>query len=296
MKKRILIPLMAGLALLCACKGKNNTGGSADTTGIVTEKTKNINHIGDTIQSHPKLVKTADIRFQVKDVRQTAEQITALTSSNNGTVVRHWMNSFSGDSTDIRRSDDSLMRVSVIDVSAEMTVKIPPANMENFMNQVARLGISVKNLKMDISDKTLDYLSTRLKLKNQNELVKGQKEVGSDKKNPDDLLAFKNNMVDKKISDLKIDDSVKNSIVILSFYQDNIISKKIIANSDLSTYNLPLLKRLGMSLENGWRVFVEAVVAIANFWVVIPFCVGIWVGIRYYHRKKALELPKTGQV
>ena len=293
MKKRILIPLMAGLALLCACKGKSSSSESADTVAITANTTKSISKTDDTIQSHTKLVKTADMRFQVKDVQQTTEQITALTASYNGTVVHHWMKSISGDSTDIRKSDDSIMRVTVINSSAEMTVKIPPANMENFMNQVARLGIYIKNRKMDVSDKTLDYLSTRLKLKNQDELVNQQKKAVANKKDPDNSLAFKNKMVDQRINDLKTDDSVKNSVVVLSFYEDNIISKKIIANNNLSAYNLPLAKRLGMSLQNGWLVFVEVLVGIANFWVLIPIGLGIWISIRYYKRKKSVGLAKA---
>jgi len=292
MKKRILIPLMAGLALLCACKGKSSSSETAAVT-ITATNAKSFSKTEDTIQSHPKLVKTADMRFQVKNVQQTTEQITALTASYNGTVVHHWMKSISGDSTDIRKSNDSIMRVTVINSSAEMTVKIPPVNMENFMNQVARLGIYIKNRRMDVSDKTLDYLSTRLKLKNQDELVNQQKKAVSNKKDPDNLLAFKNNMVDQRINDLKTDDSVKNSVVVLSFYEDNIISKKIIANNDLSAYNLPLAKRLGMSLENGWLIFVEILVGLSNFWVLIPTGLGIWISIRYYKRKKAAGLVKA---
>ena len=47
-----------------------------------------------------------------------------------------------------------------------MTVKIPPAIMEDFINQVTRLGTHINNLKMDINDKTLDYQAAQLKLKN----------------------------------------------------------------------------------------------------------------------------------
>jgi Domain of unknown function (DUF4349) len=287
MKTKLLIPLIAGLGLLCACKGKGPSE-SADTTYVVANNAKSVNRT-DTIQSHPKVVKTADMRFQVKDVQQTTEKITALTTSFNGTVVHHWMKSIAGDSVDIRKSNDSIMRVTVINSTAEMTVKIPPANVENFMNEVAHLGIYIKNRKMDVSDKTLDYLSTRLKLKNQNELVNQQKKETPNKKTPDDLLAFKNNMVDQQINNRKIDDSVKNSVITLSFYEDNTISKKIIANNDLSAYNLPFSKRMAMSFENGWNIFVDILAGVANFWVLMPVGLGVWMVVRYYKSKALVK-------
>jgi len=290
MKKRILIPLLAGLALFCACKGRGKVE-SADT--ISSANHKSLNSPADTVRIQPKLVKTADMRFQVKSVQQATEQITALTANNNGTVVHHLMTSTAVDNVDNRKSDDSIMRVTVINSTAEMMIRIPPANMENFMNQVARLGIYVKTRKMDVSDKTLDYISTRLKLKNQNDLVSQQKNETVNKKDPDNLLAFKNNMVDQQINNRRTDDSVKNSTVVLSFYESNIINKKIIANNNLSAYTLSSYKRLGLSFENGWNVFIDVTVCIANFWVLIPLGIGVWMGIRYYKRRSLVKVDSV---
>jgi len=281
MKTKFLIPL-AGLALLCACKGKSNST-DADTTKETTGEAKVMHR--DTIQNQPKLVKTADMRFQVKSVRQTTEQITALTENYKGQVMHHVMRSTAGDSVDVRKSDDSIMRVTLVNSTAEMTVKIPPANMVNFMNKVAELGIRVNDQKMDVTDKSLDYLSTKLKLKNQNDLVDAQKKTTVNKKDPDNLLAFKNNMVDQQINNRKIDDSVKFSTVTLSFYEINAVSKRMMADNNLSDYQQPFSKRFGMSFENGWNVFIEILIGVSNFWMLVPLGLGIWFAIRYFKRK-----------
>ncbi|HWZ03219.1 MAG TPA: DUF4349 domain-containing protein [Mucilaginibacter sp.] len=288
MKTKFLIPL-AGLALLCACKGKSSSVESADPTDDTTQKvtlsreTKVVEP--DTIQNHPKIVKTADMHFQVKSVRQTTEQITALTENYNGQVIHHVMRSAAGDSVDVRKGDDSVMRVTLINSTAEMIVKIPPANLVDFMNHVAQLGIRINDQKMDVNDKSLDYLSTRLKLKNQSELVESQKKTIVNKKDPDNLLAFKNNMVDQQINNRKIDDSVKFSTVILSFYENNAVSKRMMADNNLADYQQPFSKRFGMSFENGWNVFVEILIGVSNFWILIPVGLGIWLTIRYFKRK-----------
>ncbi|WP_096355276.1 DUF4349 domain-containing protein [Mucilaginibacter gotjawali] len=157
------------------------------------------------------------------------------------------------------------------------------------MNKVAQLGIRVNDQKIEVADKTLDYLSTRLKLKNQNELVDAQKKTTVNKKDPDNLLAFKNNMVDEQINNRKIDDSVKLSTVVLVFYETNAVSKRMMADNNLADYQQPFSKRFGMSFETGWNVFVEVLIGISNFWILIPVGLVIWLAIRYFKRKALVK-------
>jgi hypothetical protein len=286
MKKRILIPLLAGLALLWACKGKTgselvNNSRSADSAKIES---------ADTLQT--KLIKTAGINFKVKNVQQTAELISALTTGLNGMVMHHQMTSTAERSLDVRISDDSVMRVTSFNTIAEMIVKIPQAKLEDFMNRVARMGIYVNNRSMDITDKSLDYLSSQLKLKNRTELVSQQKSGRIVIKKPEDVLQLKDDMVDQQIGNLGINNAVKNSVVTLSFYQSNTINKEAIANDDPSAYNLPFIKRMGMAIETGWEVFVDVIIALTNLWVFILAAIGAWTLIRYYRNKKSLALAK----
>ncbi|WP_259068200.1 DUF4349 domain-containing protein [Mucilaginibacter sp. X4EP1] len=295
MRTKFLIPLIAGLGLLWACKGKTSSE-SADSVSAPASVTKEkvLNTKSDTIQNAAKLVKTADIRFKVKNVQQTSERIADLTTSLNGTVIHNYIHSTTSDSTNIQKSNDSLMKVTVLNITGEMTVKIPPGNLETFVSQVTRMGIYIDKSKMDITDKSLDYLATRLKLKNQNDLVNQQKKGDSaDPKSPDNMLAFKNNMVDQQIGNRKIDDSVKNSVVTLSFYENNIINKELVANNNLSAYNMSFGKRLGMSIENGWNVFVDVFVFLANLWIIVPIGLIIWLFIRYYKNKKTAAMVKS---
>jgi hypothetical protein len=297
MKTKFLIPLIAGLGLLCACKGKSKssseTADSVSTESASFTKEKSLTPKSDSLPNNTKLVKTADIRFKVRNVQQTSERIATLTTSLNGTVIHNYIHSTTSDSVNIQKSNDSLLRVTVLSISDDMTVKIPPGNMENFVEQVTHMGIYINKSKMDITDKSLEYLSTKLKLKNQYELIGQQKNGESNAKDPDNLLALKNSMVDQQIGNRKIDDSVKNSTITLSFYENNIINKELIANDNLSAYNLPFSKRLSMSIENGWDVFVDVFVLIANLWILIPIGAGAWLVVRYYKKKKTIALAKN---
>ncbi len=286
MKTKFLIPLLAGLGLFCACKGHGGSSGDyevVNNSSAATDSTK----LDSVNFSKAKLVKTAGIHFKVKNVQQTAEHITALARGINGMVIHHQMGSTAERSDDIRISNDSVMRVTSFNTTAEMTVKIPSTKLEDFMDQVGHMGIYVNDRTMDITDKSLDYLSAQLKLKSRTELISQQKRGKVIIKKPEDVLNLKDDMIDQQIGNRQIDDAVKNSIVTLSFYQSNTINKEIIANDDPSAYNLPFFKRLGMAVESGWGLFVDVIIALANIWVFILAGIGVWMMIRYYRNKKS---------
>jgi hypothetical protein len=174
MKIKFLPALLAGVLLLSACGGRTSkyeaVSSSADT--VASDK----NEMADTSLSvTPKLVKCADMRFKVKSVQQTAEKITALTIKTNGMVMHHQMESYVQGSQDYRISDDSVRRVSAFSTSEDMTVKVPSDKLEDFMYQVAHMGMHVTYSKMDIEDKSLDFLSAKLKLNSRKELIDQQK-------------------------------------------------------------------------------------------------------------------------
>lgn len=288
MKTKILMLPLAAVLLLGACKGSGsgyeaiNNSSAADSAAVTTADSS----------TSPKLVKTADMHFKVKNVQQTSEKIAALTVKNNGMVMHHQMESRIGDSKDFRISDDSVNRVSSFSTSADMTVKIPSEHLEEFMTEVTHMGMYVTMRKMDIEDRSLDFLSAKLKLDSRKELVDQQKKGKVTIKNPVNVLLLKDDMVDGQIGNLKIDNAVKYSIITLSLYQSNTIFQEHIANDDPSAYNLPFFSRLAGSFGNGWHLFMEAILAIANLWVFILAGISILLLIRFYRRKYSI-LPDT---
>lgn len=279
MKIKILPALVVGVLLLGACKGSSskyeaiNNSSSADSVSL--------NKQADT-SSQSKLVKTADMRFKVKDVRQAGENISTLTAKYNGMVMHHQMQTTNEGSQDTRLGTDSIMHISIFTMAADMTVNIPPNNLENFMNQVAQLGLYIDSRKMNIDDRSLEYLSSKLKTQNREEFVKQQVRA---KEDPARLLTAKDDIVDRKINDLKTDKDVKYSTVVLSFYQSKSVIKEVVANEDPSAYQPSFFKRLASSFSYGWSFFAEIILGIANLWAFIIAIIALWILIRYYKRR-----------
>jgi len=279
MKTRIFIAI-AGIALFAACKGNSNydsQASGADTVSLATNKP---------LSAKPKLVKTADMNFKVKNVQQTGDSIAMLTNRYNGLVMRHQMASEVENAENIRISNDSIRQVTIYKTTADMTVKIPSANLEDFMNHVGRMAVLTMSRKMDVEDKSFDYTSVELKVKNRKEWVAQTKTMDKESaKDPDDVLALKDGMVDDQVNNLKTDAAVKYSTIVLSFYQDKTVSKQLIANDDPSAYHPPFFSRLLMALANGWYIFSEIILGLANVWMFALAGIALWVGYKVYKRK-----------
>ena len=294
MKTKYFIPLAAVL-LFCACKGKNsgyevvNNGADANSSKL-TELSSKLTDL----PANPKLIKTAAMNLKVKNVSQTAENINKLANSFDGMVTHQQLGSSAERSDDVRISADSVMRITSLSTTAEMTVKVPSVKLQKFMDSVASMGMYVTSRSLDITDKTFDYLSAQLKLQSRDELVRQQKTGKIIIKDPAKVLDLKDDMIDQQIGNRQIDDAVKNSLVNLSFYQSNTINKEMIANDDPSAYGLPFFKRLLMACQNGWSLCLDIIIGLANVWFLLLIGGLGWYGIRYYsRRKKAVGVVKT---
>jgi hypothetical protein len=232
-----------------------------------------------------KLVKTADMRFKVKNVQQTGDSIAALTRRLSGMVMHHQMGSEIEKSEDMPVSNDSVKQVTVYNTTADMTVQIPSEKLEDFMNRINHMATITINRKMDIEDKSFDYLSSKLKANNRKDYVARQDQNKLTTKNLDATLAVKDNLVDEQVNNLKTDAAVRYSVVALSFYQNKTISKEMIANDDPSAYHSPFFNRLLMAVANGWFMFAEVILGLANLWMFMLVAFGVWLLFRMYKRK-----------
>jgi hypothetical protein len=273
------------LIFIVGCSGKKGhyEVSTADSTSVLSN--------GSAADSDkPKFVKTANMRFKVKDVQRTGESISALTTSMQGMVMHHSLATSIERSTDVVSSSDSVMRFSSYNTNADMTVRVPSDKMEEFMNQVGHMAVFVNTRNMDIQDKTLDFLASQLKVTGRNEIIAQQKKRLVKIKSIDDVLALKDDQVDKQIDNRRIEDAVKYSTIGLNFYQSNTVAKELIVNDDPSNYSLPFFRRLGNAFVNGWIIFDEGLIALANIWVFILIVVAGVLAYRHYTKKPIVRI------
>lgn len=272
--------LMAGIVLLAACKGRSAYDDTSDTVS--------------TPKDSVKLIKTAKMQLKVKNVQQAEDSLYMLTLALDGRIVHNKLESTVIDSQRVEMNKDSVMQIIVYKSLADVAIKIPTHNIEDFMAKLGHLSIYTNNQQMDVEDKTLDYMSDKLKAQNRAEAVTTRQQHHLDAKNDTTInstLNLKDDIVDRKVRNLKITDSANYSTLVVNLYQNHSVSKEIIANEDLSLRTPSFGSRIGLALTRGWFYFSELIVMIMHLWAFILAGGIITAAVIVIKRRQKKSLP-----
>ncbi|TKC12194.1 DUF4349 domain-containing protein [Pedobacter polaris] len=235
----------------------------------------------------PKIIKTADMRFRVKDVQDTKEKLSSTIKAQGGTVAEFSINSSIQESDKVKYSTDSLKEITSYRKEGLVIAKIPSEKLDDFINTIARMAVFVDNQAMKMDDQSIAYLANKLKAQNRAEALNTINQTAKRKgNNVETSLYIKDDYVDKKIENMDIDDRVKFSTITLNFYQDNTVKTLIVGNDNLSDYKPGFFKRLGLNMLEGWKFFKEIILALSTLWMFIVLGLAVFFGIRYYLRSK----------
>ncbi len=233
-----------------------------------------------------KLVKTAAINFKVKDVEHSTRDVSGLAQRFGGMVFSQNLESVEEGRKELKISADSLMVITAIAPRADVTVRIPSEHLEEFMFYAADLGYYTGSSRLQIDDKSLVYLENALKQKNRTEVL--SKPSTKNSKPPTSLqtIAVKDEAVEQQIANRMIDADVKYSTVNLNLFQNATIKKEIVANYNLTDYDLPFSQRFGNAMSTGWHYFLSVVVALAHLWMFFLLAIAFILFYRYWPKRK----------
>jgi len=270
MKAKLLV-MLAGIAMLGACKGYEEKA-VADI---------------DSLMQDTMLVKTADMRLKVKNVTKSAEKVSKLVAESKGMVMHHDMQSEVLSRREIALSDDSIKRLTVMNIKADMTVRVPSAKVEALMDSLNHLSVFVDSRKMDIEDRTAEHAAGVLKANNREENIELRKKIKPSHQGADSILAIADNIVDRQVDNYRTEQAAAFSTIQLNIYENNVVQAEIVANEDLSAYSLPLLKRVGMAFSSGWFYFTQLLVALLHIWPFILSASALGLAVTMYKKRKA---------
>lgn len=237
--------------------------------------------IGDTTTS--KIIKTADMRFRVKDVQNAKEQLGATLKSQGGSIVEFSIKSEIQESNKVKKSADSLVEITAYRKTGYLIAKIPSEKLDDFTNTISKMAVFVDQAGMKMDDQSLFYLSNKLKAQNRITAVDQVKEIAGKKlSNVQSSLSLNDDYVDRKIDNMSIDARVKYSTITLDFYQDNTIKTMVVANDNIYDYKPQFATRLWLNLVNGWTIFKEILLALANLWLLLVLIITGFFVFRYY--------------
>lgn len=288
MKRNIIaIAIVIGLF---GCKGENKY---ASTDAVSTAELQK--EPADSVAAE-KIIKTADMRFRVKDVQNTKEQLSKTIKAQGGAVAEFSIQSSIQETDKVKQSTDSLKEITSYRTEGYLVAKVPSEKLDDFTNTIAKMSVFVDNQSMKMDDQSIAYLANKLKAENRVDAIEKINKVASKKSaNVETSLYLKDDYVDKKIENMQIDSRVKLSTITLNFYQDNTIKTMIVANDNLYDYRPPFVNRLWLGFVNGWTIFKEIVIGISNLWMLILLGIGVFFIVRHYNRKNKLAMMEAAK-
>lgn len=237
-----------------------------------------------------KIIKTADMRFRVKDVQNTKEKLSSAIKAEGGTIAEFTVQSNIQQTEKVKYSTDSLLELTSYRTEGFIIAKVPSDKLDEFTNKVAKFAVFIDQQSLKMDDQSIVYLSNKLKNENRLEAVEQlNKHAKKKSNNVETSLSLKDDYVDKKIENLMIDSKVQYSTITLNFYQDNTVKSILIGNDDLYSYRPNFFTRLGLSFQNGWYIFKEVILVAMNLWVWILIGTAAYFGFKYYRKRKVVN-------
>ena len=212
------------------------------------------------IDSLRKFIRTADIKFKVKNVERSTYRIEDVITASNGFVINTSLHSRINYSNEFRIKEDTVLKRTYFTVENYITFRVPNTLLDTTLKQIAnqidyldhRLikaeDVSFKALKNKLSEKRFNKHEQRL-----------TKAINTNKTK--DIVAAEDNLFSKQeqadenaIANLELNDQIEYSTVELLIYQDEQMKQeKQYSEFKQPSYKPSFGKELAESVKFGWE-------------------------------------------
>src|SRR6187402_797184 len=283
---KLSLTLLAVITLIISCK-KNE----APAEELATEN----NIAADTVSSSAavakegstqKFIRTADLKFKVKNVTKSTYAIENITSKFDGFVTYTNLQSNIIDKFETKISQDSTLETTRYNVENNITIRVPNKRLDTVIKCIAKQidFLDYRIIKAD--DVALKMLSNQL-AQNRSAIneKRVEKAIDTKEKKINDIMDAENNLANQKeqkdnakLENLSIQDQVNFSTLSIQIYQRESVKQEMNASTkDYDYYKPNIGIRILDSLKTGWYVLLDIIVFIAKiWWLVLIYIVGFF--------------------
>ncbi|PJJ07685.1 uncharacterized protein DUF4349 [Flavobacterium sp. 1] len=290
--KRGLI-LLAVISLIISCK----------KSSAYEEETADAKIAADTISSSAavekegsarKFIRTADIKFKVKNVTKSTYTIENITNKFDGFVTYTNLQSTIIDEFETKISLDSTLQTIRYNVENDITIRVPNKRLDTVIKSIAKQidFLDYRIIKAD--DVSLKMLSNQLsQTRSTSNEKRIEKAIDTKGKKINDIMEAENTLANKKeqndnakLENLSIEDQVNFSTLTIKIYQNESVKQEIIASTKDSNYYKPNIGiRILDSLKSGWYVLLNIIVLLFEIWWLLLVAIGAYFLYKKYIKK-----------
>ncbi len=250
-------------------------------------------------KANDSIIRTADLKFKVKQVYQSTTAIEDIATHFGGFVTSSNLTSSIDQVNTTEISADSSLETTLYTVTNSMVVRVPNITLDTTLKSMAYLidYLDYRNIKAE--DSRLQFMQaqlTRNRLQHHTQRVENNidnkgKKLGETTNAEDNLLNKQEQADNALLESFLLKDKVNYSTITLSIYQRQGIKRTLIANNkNIEPYKPSLLKRLVESIQTGWLVLEDLMLFLIRIWSLIVIALVVLFIYRKFFRKST---PKS---
>jgi Domain of unknown function (DUF4349) len=302
MKKNAKISLaLALLAIAYSCKdGSSETEMSvpaleeaATSTADAKEATSSSAAV-EPKNSNRKVIRTADIKFKVKNVPKSTYAIEDATTKFGGFVTYTNLESTISDTEQTKVSQDSTLITTKYTVVNDITIRVPNTRLDTVIKTIAKQIDFLDYRLIKTDDVTLQLLSNEM-ARNRSNKSENRIEKAIDNKgkklnqiiDAEDHLDDKKELNDaKKLENLSLKDQVNFSTLSLKIYQNEAVKQEMLANEkSINAYRPNIGLQIWDSLKTGWFMLEAIIAFVVQLWGIALIGFLAWFGYKKFLKK-----------
>ena len=260
----------------------------ADSTNVISSSAAK-----EPKNSNRKFIRTADIKFKVKNVAKSTTIIEDATTKFGGFVTYTNLQSTISDEDKTKVSPDSTLVTTKYLVDNNITIRVPNTKLDTVIKSISnQIGfLNYRVIKAD--DVTLQLLSNKLSQNRSSDTEKRIANAIDEKgKKLNQIIDAEENLDSKKeandvskIENLSLNDQVNFSTLTLQIYQDQTIKQEMIANEkSINAYRPNIGLQIWDSIKTGWFILEKIISIVVVLW---PFALIGFLG--YFGYKKYVK-------
>ncbi|GGF24741.1 DUF4349 domain-containing protein [Flavobacterium limi] len=279
-------------AVLFSCKKADATAEEAsdyattDSTSVLSGTAISSSAAVEKKDSKQKFIRTADIKFKVKNVVRSTYAIENATQKFGGFVTYTNLQSTIQNQIKTKISQDSTLETTKYTVENNITIRVPNTQLDTVIKTIAKQidFLDFRVIKAD--DVSLKLLSNQLSQKRSANTEK-RVEKAIDEEAENTLANQKEANDNRTIDNLSLQDQINFSTITLKLYQNETIRQETIASEkDSAAYKPSLGIQIIDALKSGWYILQAILIFLINLWPFIVISIGGFFLYKNYIKKQ----------
>lgn len=291
---------LSGIAIFAMLMFMGCSEKKAEITMDSTEMSDSLASNGATTGLEPfekrKFIKTADLRFKVKNVQDATNKIEDIVEKYNGFLTEAELLTNVIKTNEVEISEDSVLNNKAYEVTNQITIRIPNQYFDKVLREIQPVMTFIERKRIAADDVSFSLIASDLRKKRYSKFEKRfEKEIDEKGKKLVETTASEEKLLDyqtqadyNKVQTMSLNDQVNYSTLTIELYQPVTNIVEMLPNMENPfAYQPNLFVRIWQSIRTGWFFFEEVLVFITKFWMFMLLTLGgYWLYKVYFKASK----------